>query len=143
MSEGGPTRMLTAGGRYRLLARVGSGGMSVVWRAMDTVLDREVAIKVLHTDTAVALRSREQLKTEAQAHRPAQAPSRHQRSRPRSGRRRRRHRALLWSWKLVTGPTMQDLLAPEGDALPQATAVAAQVASALAYAHDRGIGIAT
>ena len=35
-------------GRYRLDAQIGAGGMSVVYRAFDTVLERQVAIKVLH-----------------------------------------------------------------------------------------------
>lgn len=42
--------MLTAGfplgGRYRLVSRIGRGGMAEVWAALDTVLEREVAVKI-------------------------------------------------------------------------------------------------
>jgi eukaryotic-like serine/threonine-protein kinase len=39
-------------GRYQVEAQVAMGGMATVYRAMDTRLDRQVALKVMHADLA-------------------------------------------------------------------------------------------
>ncbi len=53
--------------RYTLLEEVGQGGMAVVYRATDTTLNREVAVKVLHPHLASQLESRARLQREAHA----------------------------------------------------------------------------
>ncbi|MGA9522195.1 MAG: serine/threonine-protein kinase [Myxococcaceae bacterium] len=54
-------------GRYRILEQLGSGGMSVVYKGIDTELEREVAVKVLHAHLAQKEESRARLAREAKA----------------------------------------------------------------------------
>ncbi len=51
--------------RYRLDSRIATGGMGVVWRGTDTVLNREVAIKVLKPEYADDPQFRSRFETEA------------------------------------------------------------------------------
>jgi serine/threonine-protein kinase len=54
-------------GRYRLDAQVGAGGMSTVYRAFDTTLERQVAIKLMHREIASDSDQLERFRREARA----------------------------------------------------------------------------
>ncbi|MEU9384732.1 protein kinase [Streptomyces sp. NPDC048279] len=56
-----------AGGRYQLRDLLGAGGMASVHLAYDAVLDRQVAIKTLHTELGREQAFRERFRREAQA----------------------------------------------------------------------------
>ncbi|MER5222545.1 serine/threonine-protein kinase [Streptomyces flaveus] len=54
-------------GRFELIDRLGSGGMGTVWRARDSVLHREVALKAVRADAATSDALRERVLREARA----------------------------------------------------------------------------
>src|SRR5882762_7958163 len=54
-------------GRYRLEAKLGSGGMSTVYLARDTTLDRSVAVKVMHREMSEQPEQLERFRREARA----------------------------------------------------------------------------
>jgi serine/threonine-protein kinase len=54
-------------GRYDLIEEIGRGGMAVVYRALDTSLGREVALKLLHPHLASHTEARRRFQREAQA----------------------------------------------------------------------------
>ncbi|MGN6251342.1 MAG: protein kinase domain-containing protein [Marmoricola sp.] len=125
--------------RYRRLSRIAVGGMGEVWRAEDTVLHREVALKLLKPEYAQDAEFRTRFETEA------------------------RHTAALLHpgiaavfdygetdedgltrpflvMELVDGHPLSDLLRP-GVAMPPARAaeLVAQAAEALGVAHQAGL----
>jgi len=55
------------GGRYRLDAQIGRGGMSTVYRAFDIVLERPVAIKLMHREIASDSAQLERFRREARS----------------------------------------------------------------------------
>jgi eukaryotic-like serine/threonine-protein kinase len=54
-------------GRYKLEAKLGSGGMSTVYLARDTTLDRSVAVKVMHREMSEQADQLERFRQEARA----------------------------------------------------------------------------
>jgi Tol biopolymer transport system component len=121
-------------GIYRILAPLGIGGMGEVYRARDTTLQRDVAIKVLRADLASRPDLVERLKREAKL----LAALNHRNVAAIYGL----HEAdgvIALVLELVEGPTLADRLAdgplPLGELLP----IAKQIAEALEAAHDKGI----
>jgi serine/threonine-protein kinase len=126
-------------GRYRLVERLGEGGMSVVWRAYDEVLGRPVAVKVLATKFAADAASRSRIRAEAQAAAVLSHPNitsvyDYGESVHPDG-----SRVPFVVMELVHGLSLSRRLA--NGPLPWRTAirVCGQVAAALAAAHARGL----
>ena len=54
-------------GRYRLDEKIGAGGMSTVYRALDMTLERDVAVKIMHREIAADSDHLERFRREARA----------------------------------------------------------------------------
>ncbi|MEV8516061.1 serine/threonine-protein kinase [Dactylosporangium sp. NPDC051484] len=126
--------------RYRLVSQAGSGGMAEVWRAVDTRLDRTVAIKLLLPELAGSARARERAVAEARAaariNHPNVAAVFDVGHRPRGLRRPVPYLVMEY----VDGETLDHRLASAG-ALDwrDAVRIAVQVADALSAAHLRRV----
>ena len=79
-------------GHYRIEAKLGEGGMGVVYKALDTHLDRPVAIKVLRPDAVANPERRRRFVQEAKAASALNHPGILHIYGHRSGRRRGLHR---------------------------------------------------
>jgi eukaryotic-like serine/threonine-protein kinase len=126
-------------GRYRLVERLGTGGMSVVWRAYDEVLGRQVAVKVLAAKLTADQGSRDMIRAEAQA----------------AARLSHPHVTGVYDYgesttddgqtvpyvvmELISGRTLAERLARGPLPWRAALRVGAETAAALAAAHARGL----
>jgi eukaryotic-like serine/threonine-protein kinase len=123
------------GGRYRVEARIGSGGMGEVYRGVDTVLDRTVAIKILLAQFARDVSFVERFRREAQA------------------AARLNHPNIVGIYdsgadgetqfivmEFIEGRTLADFMSSGGHFTPDhAVEVAEKICDALAYAHVAGV----
>ena len=122
--------------RYKLLEEVGQGGMAVVYKGLDTTLNREVAVKVLHPHLAGQAESRARLQREAHA----VAKLRHENileifdySGPDSPE-------SYIVTEFIHGKTLKTFLADHPLPFPEvAEMIASEVARALEHAHQFGV----
>jgi tRNA A-37 threonylcarbamoyl transferase component Bud32 len=123
------------GGRYRLDAQVGAGGMSTVYRAFDATLERRVAIKLMHREIAAETDQLERFRREARA--VAQLNHPHIVGVIDAGEEDGRPYIVF---EYVEGETLKDRIRRLGR-LPvdEAIAYAIEIARALGAAHTRGI----
>jgi tRNA A-37 threonylcarbamoyl transferase component Bud32 len=121
--------------RYRLLDVLGEGGMAVVYRARDELLDRDVAVKILRpqfaADNEFVRRFRQEARSAASLAHPNIAPVFD------SGV----HGDLQFIvMQLVDGPDLEKVLADGGrQPVAEALRIGMAVAEALQAAHDHGL----
>src|SRR6266853_1319331 len=121
-------------GHYKVLEQIGAGGMGVVYKALDTHLDRFVAIKVLPPEKVADPERKRRFVQEAKA---ASALN---------------HPNIITIYDIasengkdfiameyVPGRALNQLIARKGLPLGEALKYAVQIADALAAAHSAGI----
>ena len=121
-------------GHYRILAKLGEGGMGVVYRAHDEVLHRDVALKVVSEGAAPTTSSRELLLHEARASSALSHPNICTIHEIGEGLDE-----LYIVMELVEGQPLRALIGDTGLAVESVLRYGVQIAGALAHAHNRGI----
>ncbi|MDQ2979027.1 MAG: ABC transporter substrate-binding protein, partial [Acidobacteriota bacterium] len=119
--------------RYEIVGELGRGGMGVVYRARDPILNREVAVKLMSsTDLTTELEERFQREAQVvgQMDHPAIVPihdlGRHEGS-------------LFFVMPVVGGTNLSRLLRDQTLCLGDVVDIGIQVADALDYSHSRGV----
>ncbi len=144
MSEPDPTLALSAlsahessrtgAARYERLEKLGSGGMAIVYRALDHKLGREVALKEVRPDLALEHEVRARFKREAEAI--ARLSHRHVvallDTLEEEGR-------LVLVMELVKGEPLSQILASRRGDAPTLARIVAKAARGVHHAHEQGI----
>ncbi|HEX5387761.1 MAG TPA: tetratricopeptide repeat protein [Gemmatimonadales bacterium] len=120
---------------YRVLEKLGVGGMGVVYRARDERLGRTVALKFLHPFLVDDEQAKERFRVEAQAAAALDHPNIctiHEIGETADGQ-------LFIAMPFYEGTTLKARCAEGALPPPEAISVAVQAAHGLAQAHDRGI----
>jgi serine/threonine protein kinase len=121
-------------GHYRIEAKLGEGGMGVVYRAFDTHLDRPVAIKILRADATTSPERQRRFVQEAKAASALNHPNIiHIYDISSSGD------TDFISMEFVAGKTLHQLIGKNDLPLRDTLKYSIQIADALARAHSAGI----
>src|SRR5262245_57112549 len=119
---------------YEIIERIGAGGMGEVWRARDTRLDRDVAIKILPPDHAHTEVQKQRFLREARAASALVHPNIITVHEINSA-----DGTDFIVMEFVRGETLSALLSHGRLPQPQAMGVATQILEALKTAHDAGV----
>nr|NIV48173.1 protein kinase [Gammaproteobacteria bacterium] len=128
----GPNQALL---HYRLIEKLGEGGMGAVWRAVDTSLDREVAIKVLPES---GLASRDPMLARFEREAKLLASLNHANIAAVYGLHEADGSHFI-AMELVAGEDLAQRIHRGPLSIDDALQISVQVAEALAAAHDRGV----
>ena len=128
-------------GPYEIQSAIGAGGMGEVYRALDTTLHRDVAIKILPSAVAADKDRLARFRREAQVlaslnHPNIAAIYGFEESTPATGSGQAVQALVL---ELVAGPTLADRIGQGPIPLDDALAIGRQITEAVNAAHDQGI----
>jgi eukaryotic-like serine/threonine-protein kinase len=129
--------MLSAGtrlGPYEIVSSLGAGGMGEVYRARDTKLERDIAVKVLPVTALSDPHARTRLAREARLVASLNHPSICTVHDVGEG-----DGLLYVAMELIEGPPLSERIPRDGLPSEQVLRYAIQIADALAHAHERGI----
>jgi serine/threonine protein kinase/Flp pilus assembly protein TadD len=121
-------------GHYRLVEKLGEGGMGVVWKARDLKLERDVAIKFLPEGAVDNPERRAFFEREAKAVAALSHPNIVTIFAVSEA-----ERTIFFTMEFVDGAPLSQLVSPDGVALDRFLEIAVPLTDAVAAAHARGI----